>query len=409
MLVLNEDVLLHLIAFLDLRTISYFVRTCVYFHQTLACTALYKQIKEVNLLLRTKDMDCNRYPLKSDYILQHICKARLKIIFRYLLNSNYSLKQLAKIIYKVGDLSMLEWLNETSDLSFSKYVTVAAIHNNIAVLDRCFQMGYNMLNQPISKQTNDSYLFDLIAANGHVLVLEWYRSHGFRLDCSSNAVNWAAMNNHRAVLDWLNDHCSFLISNESIVYAAQNGHLKILDWLHLKTPHLFHYYRANNWNAIHLTDSILDNDHLAVFNWFAQKGYAHCLHCNKHTINHLIMHNKTGFLDWFKTNDSTFEISTEHILYAIECVQPAMLDWFKKNNYLTDSVYEYIHFAIKLKKLEILDWFQINQFSFEPLTNHFIYIINTHNTTVCDWFLRNRSSFNLSKVCDQLKLHLLKF
>ncbi|KAI8810630.1 hypothetical protein BJ742DRAFT_666392, partial [Cladochytrium replicatum] len=68
-------------------------------------------------------------------------------------------------------------------------------------------------------------------SNGHVHVLDWWKSSGLKMIHTHDAANDASENGHVAVLDWwFYSGIKYGHTVRAIESASENWHIEVLEW-----------------------------------------------------------------------------------------------------------------------------------------------------------------------------------
>lgn len=345
MYLLHDDLIIYLLKFLRLSTVTILSRLCHRFYQIVSSTQLYEEIKIVS-------------SFHSENKIDDICQLKLKRILIHLINHQHSLDVLANSMFKAGDAKITRWFIKYTGRRFDNYVKIAAIHGNLDVLEWCYQQGYNMLLGKKFKvrfvTTHNRYLVDLIVEKGHLKVLEWYQSRGLKFSYSDYSGDIAASNNDVAALDWFLTHkLKLKYSKWALTVAAINGRLAILDWFdkHQLMPSFIddeeNYYTD-------LVELIIIHDQLTVLDWFKSHGYSSFIVYNHSTVLTAISQNSCHFLDWFKNDGYQFNKMSIYTGLAIRFENLLVLDWFLQ------SGLEFRYFSRDLQDAssKVKEWFK---------------------------------------------------
>lgn len=219
-LIVNEDITYHLFSYLDLKTVSTFARVNSRIYYVLASTALYSEIKIISKIGRLNLPIL--YQLKLTHILQKI------------MTKNYQPGEFdLECISIWGDASMLNWImSSCPSLRQCNAIKTAVIERNLGVLQWYHRAGYDLtLTQEYYVGIQKCYLVDLIAENGHLIILQWIQSINLPYHHSDCAITWAAKNGYITILDWFAqqqqlNHCS----DWALIEAASKGQIEVLDW-----------------------------------------------------------------------------------------------------------------------------------------------------------------------------------
>ena len=114
----------------------------------------------------------------------------------------------------------------------------------------------------------DQYGANLAAENGHLALLKWIKKNGLPLP-NQHGVNWAAENGHLAVLQWMKENDLSPPNQNGANYAAANGHLVVLQWMKENNLPLPNEY----WSKLG-SDK---NGHTAVVNWLSSQSLSNQL------------------------------------------------------------------------------------------------------------------------------------
>ncbi|KAF0685680.1 Aste57867_22465 [Aphanomyces stellatus] len=98
---------------------------------------------------------------------------------------------------------------------------------------------------------------DNAATNGHLAVVEYLHQHR-QEGCTTSAVDGAATNGHLAIVVFLTTHCNEGCTVAASVGAAKNGHFEVVMYLHTHHPHAF---------STETVDQAAGGGHLQVVQW----------------------------------------------------------------------------------------------------------------------------------------------
>lgn len=138
--------------------------------------------------------------------------------------------ELIEIATQNGDLPMLQWIADVTEAVTSTPVrcptsamTTAAENGHLELVQWIASRGLLRSNIPIR--------MDLVAANNHVDVLQYFHANakGFFLP---RTMDEAARNGHLDAVKWLSSNRSEGCSRLAMDLAAANGHLTVVQWLH---------------------------------------------------------------------------------------------------------------------------------------------------------------------------------
>ncbi|KAI9331322.1 hypothetical protein BDR26DRAFT_870293, partial [Obelidium mucronatum] len=255
---------------------------------------------------------------------------------------------------------------------------------------------------------------DEAAANGHSIVLWWFKSKGLTLKFTTKAVDSASQNGHLHILDWWRQNIpaeDWIWSNDAIDFAARCNHILVLKWwidsgLRLKySPDLvnnasrignievLNWWISQNKLAIFVDEKAMDHaSTVEVLNFWnsdkvrARTGYP------KWTSNSMKLASEAGRIDllnWWKQSGLKPRWTSKAMDYAsanghIEVLQwwldsgyppaysPWAMDWASQNCHI-DILYWWFNSGLKLK-------FTVQSLSLASLNGHI---------DVLDWWLRS--------------------
>ena len=150
---------------------------------------------------------------------------------------------------------------------YAEYLQLKKIDKN-KILDYCYEKG--LINILKNYYWNGKNIIipdgiDYASENGHIAVLEWFKSSGLEFRYSNYAISWASEKGNIVVLDWFKESgFEFKHSQNAIDLASLHGHISVLEWFK-KSGLEFKY-----------SDSAIDfaskNGHIAVLDWFTESG-----------------------------------------------------------------------------------------------------------------------------------------
>ncbi|KAI8803093.1 hypothetical protein BJ742DRAFT_909255 [Cladochytrium replicatum] len=144
-------------------------------------------------------------------------------------------------------------------------------------MDEASKLGRPGLLQPLTAKPDRIPTYSFMATgwaalNGHVDVLEWWRSSGFDLKLRGNEIDSASTNGHVAVENghvvvlnwWKSSGLTLAYTTFAIDRASVKGHVHVLDW----------------WKSSGLSitcssaavDGASGNGHVDVLKWWASSG-----------------------------------------------------------------------------------------------------------------------------------------
>ncbi|CAK4712469.1 hypothetical protein LEN26_019064 [Aphanomyces euteiches] len=141
--------------------------------------------------------------------------------------ARYKLSQLDVVVQTMPYMRILVFLHAifTGQVSILKLLhrRIQAIH----IVDVAKYTG----RDPRPIEVYWTTILDLAASRGHLEVVRFLHSRGFR-GCSNQAMNHAAKNGHLEVVKFLHDNRQEGCTRLAMDLAASNGHLDVVQWLH---------------------------------------------------------------------------------------------------------------------------------------------------------------------------------
>ena len=184
---------------------------------------------------------------------------RKKYLLHELLSTNHNCH--ADTIAKINYLIPLKYFSE---LQFN-YLSIdfVAEYGNLPVLiwlhnrgEECTTraMDYAAMNGHLHvirwlhenrEEGCTQYAMSWAAERGNLEMVKWF--HENRTEgCTTQAMNWAAMNGHLHVVKWLHENRTEGCTTKAMDWAAMNGHLPIVKFIHCNSNDIYEIDNIND-------------------------------------------------------------------------------------------------------------------------------------------------------------------
>jgi len=147
------------------------------------------------------------------------------------------------------------------------------------------KFGLNILD-------NDE-LINQASSNGHIDILNWWKSSNLKLKYGTCAINIASHNGHINVLNWWKSSgLGLKYSDDAMDDASINGHINVLEW-----------WKSSRLPLKYTTDSMdfaSRCGHLNVLDWWKSSGLE--LKFTTDAMEVPLCHDFSNVLDWWKSS-----------------------------------------------------------------------------------------------------------
>ncbi|ORZ32180.1 hypothetical protein BCR44DRAFT_1392096 [Catenaria anguillulae PL171] len=234
-----------------------------------------------------------------------------------------------------GRIDILDWLLSSAQ-DFGIGIDAWAVLNNASeaghldVLDWCVRRKvFDPQDDDAVKYTTESVVA-CAAGHGTVQVLDWWMQTlggGERLQYSEWALDAASFNGHLKVLQWFKSNGLELKHHQGLVVdkAAAVGLVDVIQWWHSQHPLVRFMYTTN------AADTASMNGHVQVLQWFLDAGLE--LKYTEQAIDCASQCGRVFVLDWWVRNRARLpaglQFTSNALVHSHRIAGPQVLDWWR--------------------------------------------------------------------------------